>query len=293
VELLATTPEYRLVEHLMGTTRVPLKPRRIVSLSNAATDGLAALGIRPILVQGGFRCDGPSVYLKDQLKGVAVMPWGSTLSLEAVLAARPDLIFAGNSRNSKYYSQLSKIAPTVCLGSTTDGFRQNRILDVGEVLGMRKQARRQWAAFHRELARAKALLASRAKNEPVAFLRFRKNTCVIYTRTAMFGPLLFEQLGLTPDPAMPMVMSGGGWDVLSIERLSELQAEHLFVTVDPDSELYLQGVAKTPIWRNIPAVRHRHVHRIEASTWLSGDGLLGSRAIVHDVLAGMVPKRSP
>ena len=108
----------------------------------------------------------------------------------------------------------------------------------------------------------------------------------------MFGPLLFEQLGLTPDPAMPMVMSGGGWDVLSIERLSKLRDEHVFMTVDLDSELYLRSVAKTPIWQNVPAVRHGHVHRVESSTWLS-NGLLGCEAILADVLKGMASEQIP
>ena len=292
VKVLSTTTEYRLVKHLMVKTKVPLAPQRIASLCGAATDGLVALGVRPILVQGGSRIDGAQLYLAERLKGVAVMPRGSVVSLEAVLAAKPDLIFAGNLQNGKLYGQLSKIAPTVMVGSTADGYRENRILDIGEVLGMRKQAKRRLAEYRQYLDRAKNLLSSHAKSEPVAFLRFRKDTCVIYTRTAMFGPLLFEQLGLTPDPAMPMVMSGGGWDVLSIERLSALRAEHIFMTIDPDSELYLQGVAKTPIWRNIPAVRHDHVHRIASSTWLSGDGVLGCEAIIDDVLAAMAPERS-
>ncbi len=293
VEVLATTSNYRLVKHMLGKAKVPLAPQRIASLCNAATDSLVALAIRPILVQSGFRTDGPQLYLAKRLKGVPVLPRGNVINLETVLAAKPDLIFASGGENSKYHLQLCKIAPTVFIGSATDGDRENRILDVGKVLGMKRQAERLLAGYHRRLEQARDLLASKASGEPAAFLRFRRDTCVIYTRTAMFGPLLFEQLGLTPDPAMPEVMSGGGWDVLSIERLSELRAEHIFMAVDPDSELYLQGVAKTPIWRDIPAVRHDHVHRIEASTWLSGDGLLGCEAILDDVLAAMAPERSP
>ena len=106
----------------------------------------------------------------------------------------------------------------------------------------------------------------------------------------MFGPLLFEQLRLSPDPAMPMVMSSGGWDVLSVERLSKLSAEHIFMVVDLDSEAYLRGVAQTPIWRNIPAVTHDHVHRVAAETWLGGEGILGCEAIINDVLAAMTPR---
>jgi iron complex transport system substrate-binding protein len=106
----------------------------------------------------------------------------------------------------------------------------------------------------------------------------------------MFGPLLFDQLGLTPDPEMPMMMPGGGWDVLSVERLSTLTAEHIFMVVDPDSEIYLSRVMDTPIWRELPAVKHGHVHRVVSSTWLGGDGVLGCEAIVDDVLAAMIPK---
>ena len=107
----------------------------------------------------------------------------------------------------------------------------------------------------------------------------------------MFGPLLFEQIGLLPDPAMPMVMSSGGWDVLSVERLATLSAEHVFMVVDPDSEAYLRGVAETPIWRDIPAVKHEHVHRVVSKTWLGGEGILGCEAIIHDVLAAIAPQR--
>ena len=108
----------------------------------------------------------------------------------------------------------------------------------------------------------------------------------------MFGPLLFEQLGLEPDPVMPINMATGGWDVLSVERLSTLEAEHIFMVIDPDSEVYLHQVMDTPIWKQLRAVQHDHVHRVASSTWLGGDGILGCEAIVADVLAAMIPNRS-
>jgi ABC-type Fe3+-hydroxamate transport system substrate-binding protein len=90
---------------------------------------------------------------------------------------------------------------------------------------------------------------------------------------------------------MPMVMSSGGWDVLSVERLSTLRAEYVFMVVDVDSEAYLKAVANTPIWRDLPAVKHRHIERVASGIWIGGDGLLGCEAIVHDVLAAMAPER--
>jgi ABC-type Fe3+-citrate transport system substrate-binding protein len=159
-------------------------------------------------------------------------------------------------------------------------------------VGMPEQANERLAEYRQRIKKARETLATQAKAEPVAFLRFRRNTCVIYTQTTMFGPLLFDQLGLTPDPAMPMVMSSGGWDVLSVERLSTLTAEHIFMVIDADSETYLRDVGNTPIWREIPAVKHGHVYRVKSTTWLSGDGILGCEAIVNDVLEAMAPEHS-
>ena len=291
IEVLAETPEYRLVRHPLGETRVPLAPKRIVSLCASGTDGLVALGMQPVLATTSWQEEGSFPYLSDKLAGVPLVRISGGINLEAVLAAKPDLIFVA-SYNARSYAQLSRIAPTVCLASGIGGNREERILDVGDVVGHSKQAHTRLAEYRRRLRDARTSLSAAAAGQPVAFLRFRRNTCVIYTQTAMFGPLLFDQLGLTPDPAMPTVMTGGGWDVLSVERLSTLQAEHIFTVVDPDSETYLRRVADTPIWKNLPAVLHNHVHRVAAGTWLSGDGLLGCEAIIDDVLAGMVPAGS-
>jgi ABC-type Fe3+-hydroxamate transport system substrate-binding protein len=293
IEVLEETSSYRLVKHPLGETRVPLAPKRIVSLTNSATDSLIALGVKPILVSTSWRADSITPYLNDELRGVAKIRYGDAIDLEAVLAARPDLIFAGSIRDGRLYNQLAKIAPTVCAASNTSADRENRVLDVGATLGMEADAEARVAEFRQSLSTARETLSAAAGDAPVSFLRFRRNTCVIYTRTAMFGPLLFEQLALTPDPNMPMVMTGGGWDVLSVERLSTLRSEYIFMVVDADSEVYLSRVEQTPIWRNIPAVRHHHVHRVASGTWLSGDGVLGCEAIIDDVLAGVIGEGSP
>jgi ABC-type Fe3+-hydroxamate transport system substrate-binding protein len=292
IRVLKETPQYRLVKHSLGETRVPLAPRRIVSLASSATDGLVALGLVPVLTTTSWKDESVTPYLDQRLRDVPKIRLAETINLETVVAAKPDLIFAGGARDARLYSQLSKIAPTVCITSNTSGDRQNRLLDVGTVLGKSAQARARLDEFGERLAAARETVVREAAGRPAAFLRFRRNTCVIYTRTAMFGPLLFDELGLVPDPAMPEVMSGGGWDVLSVERLSMLQSEYLFVVVDRDSEVYLHRVMDTPIWRCIPAVRHGHVRQVASGTWLSGDGVLGCEAIIDDVLAAVTSKRS-
>ncbi|GIW98862.1 MAG: ferrichrome ABC transporter substrate-binding protein [Pirellulaceae bacterium] len=288
VEVLEETADYRLIKHPLGETKVPIRPHRIVSLTNSATDSLCALGIKPILVATSWRSDSITPYLREQLEEIPKLRYGEAVDVEALLRVNPDLIFAGVSRDGRLYKQLSKIAPTVCIASSTMADRELRLLDVGETIGMIEAARQRLDAYYQRVASARRVLKRQSQGRPVGFLRFRRNTCVIYTRTLMFGPLLFDQLGLEPDPEMPIVMTGGGWDVLSVERLSTLQSEYLFVVVDRDSEFYFNRVRKTPIWENIPAVAHEHVFFVAAGTWLSGDGVLGCEAIIDDVLQCVV-----
>ena len=284
LEIIEETSIHRLVKHLLGTTQVPREPRRIVSLNSAVTDSLVALGVKPVLVERSWDSPGPAPYLADRLPNVPTVGQGGSINLEIVMESKPDLIFAGNIQDGRLFNQLSKIAPTVFI-STGEGSADRVILDVGVVLGMREQAIKRLAEYNRRIKSAQESLQKSIAGQPVVFLRFRMNTCVIYSLgPTMVGPLLFDRLKLTPDPMVPSVMARGGWDVLSVERLSMLRAEHIFLVVDANSEHYFKEVADTPIWRDIPAVKHGHVHRVELRTWLS-NGILAYEAMLDDVLA--------
>ncbi len=203
VRLLAETSGYRLVKHALGETRVPLAPQRIVSLTSSATDSLLALGREPVLTTTSWRDENVTPYLDERLKHVPKIRLAEAINLEAVVAAKPDLIFAGGARDARLYNQLSKIAPTVCISSNISGDREYRVLDVGVVLGMKVEAEARLAQFRERLAEARQTIVAESAGRPAAFLRFRRNTCVIYTRTTMFGPLLFEQLGSRPTQRCP------------------------------------------------------------------------------------------
>ena len=283
-EILTETSSHRLVKHLLGTTQVPRSPRRIASLNSAVTDSLVALGIKPVLVESAWGSSGPAPYLADRLPGVPAVGQGGSINLEIVMAAKPDLIFLGNIQDGRLYDQLSKIAPTVFV-TASEGSADRAILEVGAVMGIRKQAEIRLAEYDRRIEHAREMLQKTIADQAVVFLRFRMNTCVIYSLgPTMVGPLLFGRLKLAPDPMVPPAMARGGWDVLSVERLSMLRAEHVFLVVDANSERYFEEVAATPIWRDIPAVKHGHVHRVELRTWLS-NGILAYEAMLDDVLA--------
>ena len=295
IAVLAVTPEHRLVKHSLGQTEVPLQPRRIVSLSAFVTDSLVAMGISPVGVEGSSavgEAGKVAPHLADRLSGAKVVSHGGTINLEAVAELKPDLILTSGTENSRWYPYVSRIAPTVYLA--LDAFsvpRESAVLDIGDALGQAEQARKVVAAHRKKIAQAKRTLAERIGSRPVAFLRFRRQTCVIYTRNQVTGPLLYEKLGLVPDPMVPEGPAPGGWDVLSLERLSRLQAEFLVVTVDRDSEFYWNKLITSPIWKAIPAARQGQVCRVSRTSW-TGQGILASEAMIDEMLAATESKRS-
>jgi ABC-type Fe3+-citrate transport system substrate-binding protein len=64
--------------------------------------------------------------------------------------------------------------------------------------------------------------------------------------------------------------------------LSELDAEHLFITFDrqegEDRELL-----DTPLWRSLPAVRSRCVYEVDFMAWMNY-GVLSHQRKIKDVL---------
>lgn len=294
VQVVAETAEGRWIRHVLGEVRVPCQPQRIVTLSAATTDSLIALGITPVLVIDNAWVGQEPLPYQDDLKGVPVVHLVGSTNLETVLSAKPDLIFAGSAQDGRLYDQLSKIAPTVFLPGGEGHFanRESVLLDVGDVVGMSKRAGRRLAEYRKRLDRARETLATVARGQSVMLLCCRERTCTVFTRTTTTSLLLFDDLQLTPEPSIPDAQPfGGWWDVLSLERLSQVRAEHIFVVADPGSEAYLQGIAVTPLWQEIPAVKHGRVHRVASNTWIGAGGVLASESIIRDVMAAMVTER--
>ena len=98
------------------------------------------------------------------------------------------------------------------------------------------------------LARAKAGAGRHRRGSRSSFCA-SASTRASSTRGRDVRPVAVRELGLTPDPAMPLVMSPGGWDVLSVERLSMLRARAVFMVVDTRQRNLPRRRAQTPIWQ--------------------------------------------
>ena len=275
----------RLVEHMLGRTRVPLRPLRIVSLTIATTDALLALGIQPLGAEAQWRADDFITPHRQALIGVPSLGFGSSLNLEDVARLEPDLILCGRTAHARLYDKLSRIAPTVFLPVDLDG-RNGGLLDVGVILGRVEDAERRLKWHQETLAAARSRLRPVA-DQTVAVLRIRFRDVMIFNRLTKFGPLLFsdEGLRLRPDARMPERTRGAWADSIDIESLSEVRTERLFLLIDPDAAGSARSLFRTDCWRSLPAVRGGRLHVVDFGTWINGQGVLAAEAMVAELVA--------
>ena len=148
--------------HAQGRTMLPATPRRVAVFDLAALDILQALGVDvagvpdaafPAYLAG----DGGARYSKVAKVGSLFEPDYGALS-----AVRPDLIVVA-SRSSAKFAELSRIAPTIDLSTSTTAFVPSvarNILLLGRIFGRQAEAA---ALTEQLLADAQALQAKGAK----------------------------------------------------------------------------------------------------------------------------------
>lgn len=285
VAVVSETPESRVVRHALGETEVPADPERIVSLSFTNTDNLLALGLRPVASEtygDGF------AYLEPLLEGVAPVGYVETgYNLEAVLAARPDLILIqsyGGELFGADYAQLSRIAPTVVLESHDRSYLDRLdVLDLGVILGMEEEARARLEETDAKIAQAREVIRAGVGDANVALVNVRERELRLYGGEG-YGWVLYQHgLGLTPPELTRELALNTYAAQISLETIPQLaDAEHIFFVVSDDGGEAFTRLTGTPLWQNLPAVQAGNVYTLDAYSWLTM-GTLADEGKVEDV----------
>lgn len=135
------------LDHVFGTTEIPSKPARVVTIGWMTHDIVAALGVVPVAVpeSWGGDDDGFNPWFRTQVEEVlgGKMPEILTQSedgpdYEQILSFAPDVILAPHSGITEVqYERLSEIAPTVAYreGAWSSGTWQDLTGIVATALG--------------------------------------------------------------------------------------------------------------------------------------------------------------
>lgn len=106
------------IEHKFGSTTIPTKPERIVTVGWNDQDFVLALGEVPVSTREWFTEYPTYPWVAAKLGGKKLPTFSAEINYEAILKQKPDLILAiYETINKETYEKLSQIAPTVVQSS--------------------------------------------------------------------------------------------------------------------------------------------------------------------------------
>lgn len=219
------------VEHHYGTTEVPIRPERIVSLDVQWTDVLAALDAPPVgyLLDPNLD-DGNFPWRGDLLEDATGLTATDALPYEQIAALEPDLIVVTYlAPEQADYEQLSAIAPTIAaLSDNQVDSWQDIARAAGTVLGTEEDA----DALIERVEAGVAAVAEELPNlegKTFALVSYVPGDAFYVVSDPDDGAIvLFAQLGLEISPT---ILAAGddvsGRVELSLEQASLLDADVL------------------------------------------------------------------
>ncbi|MEV0713977.1 iron-siderophore ABC transporter substrate-binding protein [Asanoa sp. NPDC050611] len=269
------------ITHAMGTSTVPLHPKKVVVLDTDKIDTAISLGITPIGATQLPEYDKPPAYLGDlsAMKDVGEI---SEPDLEAIAALQPDLILGSKFRQEKFYDELSAIAPTVFTDRVGITWKDNFLLD-GKALGQEQKAKDLLAGYEK---RAKELGAKipDAASLKVSVVRFMPAEIRVYGPDGFSGIVLGD-VGLgRPERQLLKDKDDKRFDKISPERIADLDGDVMFVTAQgPTAQAQQKKVTDGRLWKDLGAVKAGKAWDVDPETWMTGIGVTAADKILDDL----------
>ncbi|MCI2237128.1 ABC transporter substrate-binding protein [Paenibacillus sp. TRM 82003] len=276
----STPPAARTVTTEQGTVEVPGDPQRIAVLSGSLAGYLFALDAPVVAtdtrvlgvtdLQGGFP---PAWADEATAQGTTALPAGEELNVEAVAAARPDLIIGGGQgitavQAQEAYEQLSDIAPTVLVPAGTTNWQEQLEL-VAEATGRTDGVDEIVSAYDAQVEQVRSSITVPDGNAVFLLSLPVGKPFVIPADAAL--PALAEEVGFTPDDVLtkagdPTLYGSGDSFEVSPELLGQVaDAPVAFVVAlgGPSA----QELAQDPVYAALPAFRDGQVHELPATSY--------------------------
>ena len=275
----------RTVGHFEGSTTVKAQPTRIAVLSTGQLDDLLSLGVVPTVTTRAENAGLVPDYLatafpqyRKQLAAMADAGTRTAPNLEALAAAKPDLIIVNDSLGD-LYPKLSRIAPTVVTAGNGINWKRDLLL-VGAAVGRGQAAQKLLDGYTGEAAAAGKPLGA----PTVSMVRFTAD------RTRMFGVSSFTgsiavDMGLRRPKAQQF--KGISQDV-GAESIDTVDGDWIFYSVQGDESRTDAGsVLAGPLWKSMGAVRAGRAVKVDDDPWYLNAGPAAARIVVKQLAADL------
>ena len=271
-------PEKTVHDDIGRRVRVPLHPRRIVSLAPSVTETLFALGAGDALVGVTDFCDYPAAARSKARIGGMVNP-----SWEAVLQLHPDLIVAttsGNDRGVVARAEALQL-PLYFLDSPDIHSLLESFLSLGELLDSPASAR----VLHDSLtARLDQLerQVSRGPRPRVLFLVWGEPIVVPGRGTFLTDALLRSGCDSVTSDGPP------GWPVYDLESI--LMIDPGWILSSARNASLLDGLKERPGWKELAAVRRGRLVAVDPAIERPSPRVIDAMELLRELMEARAKK---
>ncbi|MEM9808847.1 MAG: iron-siderophore ABC transporter substrate-binding protein [Cyanobacteria bacterium P01_D01_bin.56] len=269
----------RSIEHAMGTTQIPVSPKRVVVLDSAPLTNAFALGITPI----GRPGSADSSFYPEDNKTITSIGIGRTPNLETVLNLRPDLILGSMLAEEGFYENLSRIAPTVFAEDNGRyGNWQEHFLLHADALGQLEKAEELLAAYQQRADRLKANLSPSPQTLTASVIFNWPGGTSAYTTSSFSGAIL-QDLGFKRNPVQDTSENYAIHP--SKEDLAAIDGDIIFLAYNSRNEgsITKAEFVSDPLWSTLNAVERGIVCEVSSAIWAGGRSLLAAEQMLTDI----------
>lgn len=281
---------------------VPLKPERVVVLSEPTLDGLLALGVTPIgAVTGRGQSTLPN-YIADLAGDIPLLGGIAAPNFELIGKADPDLILVDGTsinNNAEQLKLLAAIAPTVNVGLAGGDWRET-FTRVADAMNLQKQGAEVIADYDQQVTDAAAKLGG-YDEETFSVVRWQGGSAAMILTELPAGQALSD-LGLQR-PENQDRRGRGHSEPVPLERLAEIDADWMFFgtlggssvgnqnaggTADAaGAEKAYQAAVEVPGFDKLTAYQKGQVVLVDGSLWTSTGGPVLMQRLVADIVKAL------
>ena len=276
------------------SVEVPYDAQRIAVMDMASLDILQTLGLGDRVVGSS---SGKIDYLQDNLTKDSVANLGTVkeADLEAVKAAKPDVIFIGG-RLAKSYDQLKEIAPVVFLGiarekGVVESTKENA-MKIAKMFGLESEVDAKFAHFGERIAKLQEF--AKGKNAIIGLVT-KGNLNVLGNdgRCSLIGKEIgFENLGVDSN-----IDTSTHGNEASFEFLVEKNPQYIFI-LDRDAAIHADGakaakeIVENELTASVDAIANGHsVYMAHPDVWyIAEGGIHALDVMISDIEQGIAGK---
>jgi iron complex transport system substrate-binding protein len=260
---------------------------RVVGLEWGEVEMLVSLGVMPVGV-ADTKGYGTWVTAAKLDAGVKDVGTRGEPSVDSIVALQPDLVVMEAERGSALVTQIEKYVPVLVTkgadASDQLGRMRNDLTMIATAVGRTAEAQAVLADFDAALAAGKKAIADAgAAGQSFAFADGWKEGSTVAIRMFGKGSQVSEigtQLGLKnawtgeADPAW-------GLGQTDVEGLTVLKGQDVrfFYNASDGNDVFADGLASNAIWKSLPFVQQKKLHKMPDGIWTFGGPLSGKQYI--------------